>query len=103
MSAKAKTVRQAARERQPLDGADAQALEGALAITERERDAAEEVATRQRDRAKQAERERDEARLSADAEAMKANNLIASIRQVERERDEAVRLLNMIDRGSSRP
>lgn len=32
------TVRDAARRRQPLDGADAQALEGALAATERERD-----------------------------------------------------------------
>lgn len=34
------TVREAARRRQPLDGADAQALEGALSLTERERDAA---------------------------------------------------------------
>ncbi len=34
------TVREAAKQRQPLDGADAQALEGALAATERERDAA---------------------------------------------------------------
>lgn len=32
------TVRAAARERQPLDGVDAQALEGALASTERKRD-----------------------------------------------------------------
>lgn len=34
------TVRSAARMRQPLDGADAQALEGALCSTERERDEA---------------------------------------------------------------
>lgn len=34
------TVRGAARDRKPLDGADAQALEGALTMTERERDAA---------------------------------------------------------------
>ena len=39
MTAK-KTVRQHARERGALDGADAQALEHALAITERERDEA---------------------------------------------------------------
>ena len=37
-----KTARQAARDRDPLDGADAQALEGALAMTERELAAAEE-------------------------------------------------------------
>ena len=35
-----RTVRSAARMRQPLDGADAQALEGALCSTERERDEA---------------------------------------------------------------
>lgn len=34
------TVRAAARKRVPLDGADAQGLEGALTLTERERDAA---------------------------------------------------------------
>ena len=34
------TVREACRRRMPLDGADAQALEHALTITERERDAA---------------------------------------------------------------
>lgn len=34
------TARGAARARRPLDGADAQALEGALAMTEQERDAA---------------------------------------------------------------
>lgn len=39
---KAKRARQAARDREPLDGADAQALEGALAMTERELAAAEE-------------------------------------------------------------
>ena len=33
-----KTIRQAARDRDPLGGPDAQALEGALALTERERD-----------------------------------------------------------------
>lgn len=32
------TVREACRRRMPLDGANAQALEGALAMTERERD-----------------------------------------------------------------
>ena len=37
-----KTARQAARDREPLDGADAQALEGALTMTERELAAAEE-------------------------------------------------------------
>lgn len=40
----AMTVREAARRRMPLDGADAQALEGALALTERERDQAREKA-----------------------------------------------------------
>jgi len=35
-----KTVRQAAKDREPLDGTDAQALEGALAMTERELNAA---------------------------------------------------------------
>lgn len=35
-----KTAREAARSRTPLDGADAQALEGALTMTEQERDAA---------------------------------------------------------------
>lgn len=34
------TVREACRRRMPLDGVDAQALEGALALTERERDKA---------------------------------------------------------------
>ena len=34
------TVREACRRRMPLDGVDAQALEGALALTERERDEA---------------------------------------------------------------
>lgn len=34
------SVREAARRAQPIDGADAQALEGALALTERERDEA---------------------------------------------------------------
>jgi hypothetical protein len=34
------TVREACRRRMPLDGADAQALEGALAMTERDRDEA---------------------------------------------------------------
>lgn len=38
------TVREAARQRVPLDGADAQALEGAMALTERERDEAREEA-----------------------------------------------------------
>ena len=49
------TVRSAARMRQPLDGADAQALEGALCSTERERDEARaevERLTRQRDEAR---------------------------------------------------
>lgn len=32
------TVREAARQRKPIDGVDAQALEGALVMTERERD-----------------------------------------------------------------
>lgn len=36
MSDDAKTVRAAARDKRPLDGADAQALEGALSMTERE-------------------------------------------------------------------
>jgi len=40
MTAK-KSARQHARERGALDGADAQALEGALAMTERERDEAQ--------------------------------------------------------------
>lgn len=35
------TVRSAARMRQPLDGADAQALEGALSVTEKERNKAQ--------------------------------------------------------------
>ena len=35
-----RTVRSAARMRQPLDGADAQALEGALTLAERDRDEA---------------------------------------------------------------
>ena len=39
---KAKTARQAARDREPLNGADAQALEGALTLTERELAAAEQ-------------------------------------------------------------
>ena len=34
----AETVREACRKRRPLEGADAQALEHALSITERERD-----------------------------------------------------------------
>ena len=42
------TVREAARQRVPLDGADAQALEGALALTERERDEARADAARLR-------------------------------------------------------
>lgn len=42
----APTVREAARRRMPLDGSDAQALEGALAMTESERD----VAIAERDR-----------------------------------------------------
>lgn len=36
------SAREAARRRMPLDGADAQALEGALTLTERERDALKE-------------------------------------------------------------
>lgn len=40
MSEDAVTVREACRLRQPLDGADAQALEHALAVTERQRDEA---------------------------------------------------------------
>jgi hypothetical protein len=48
-----KTARQAARDREPLDGADAQALEGALTMTERELAAAEE-------RNRELVRERDE-------------------------------------------
>lgn len=40
MKAETLPAREAARRRQPLDGADAQALEGALASTERERDEA---------------------------------------------------------------
>ena len=40
---KSMTVREAARRRTPLDGADAQALEGALSSTECERDAAREA------------------------------------------------------------
>ena len=36
-----RTVRSAARMRQPLDGADAYALEGALVLTEKERDEAQ--------------------------------------------------------------
>lgn len=51
------TAREAARMRQPLDGADAQALEGALSLTERERDKAEA-------RVRELEAERDEARLT---------------------------------------
>lgn len=43
------TARGAARARRPLDGADAQALEGALTMTEQERDAA--IAERDRLRA----------------------------------------------------
>ena len=43
------TVRSAARMRQPLDGADAQALEGALCSTERERDEARAEVERLRD------------------------------------------------------
>jgi hypothetical protein len=39
-------VREACRRRMPLDGADAQALEGALALTERERDAAQDELAR---------------------------------------------------------
>jgi len=45
------TIREAARGRKPLDGTDAQALEGALAMTERERDgaiAAKDAAYRER-------------------------------------------------------
>lgn len=41
------TVRSAARMRQPLDGADAQALEGALCSTERERNEARAEVERQ--------------------------------------------------------
>lgn len=37
------TIREACRRRMPLDGADAQALEHALTITERERDALREA------------------------------------------------------------
>jgi hypothetical protein len=57
---KAKTARQAARDREPLDGADAQALESALAMTERELAAAE-------GRNRELVRERDELARSLDA------------------------------------
>lgn len=58
-----KTVRQSARDREPLDGADAQALEGALAMTERELAMAEE-------RNRELTRERDELarRIAAQSE-----------------------------------
>jgi len=49
------SAREAARRRQPLGGADTQALEGALTLTERERDKALTAL-------KTAERERDEYR-----------------------------------------
>lgn len=55
-----KTARQAARARSPLDGADAQALEGALTMTERELAAAEE-------RNRELVRERDELARRLDA------------------------------------
>ena len=66
-----KSARQHARERGALDGADAQALEGALSMTERERDEARQQLERLLDssaegswmaRALDAERELDEAR-----------------------------------------
>ena len=49
----AETVRTACRRRCSLDGADAQALENALTITERERDAALRLSERERGDAQQ--------------------------------------------------
>lgn len=84
------TVREACRQRYPLDGADAQALEHAIAITERERDeargrlaAAEAATTAAGQRALTAERERDEALRDRDAFAVEARDLRAHIDRLE--------------------
>jgi len=98
MTAK-KSARQHARERGALDGADAQALEGALTMTERERDEARARLERLLDssadgswmaRALDAERERDEWRKVAEANALLREDMT-------RQRDEARAALNTCD------
>jgi hypothetical protein len=61
------SAREAARRRMPLDGTDAQALEGAIAITERERDEAREAINAVRGVNVDAIVERDEAQAKARA------------------------------------
>jgi len=122
MTAK-KSARQHARERGALDGADAQALEGALTIAERERDEARQRLERLLDssaegswmaRALDAERERDEWRSEC-ASISEEFNLPAGIRPSEgeisrflkdyekarKERDEALAKYQfMVDRAA---
>ena len=93
MTAK-KSARQHARERGALDGADAQALEGALAMTERERDearanyqwmverAADETLDGYRDLASRlaaAENERDDALRERDAWERRARVAVSAM------------------------
>lgn len=87
------TVREACRQRVPLDGADAQALEHALTITERERDeaiAAFKDASRLRSEIQQArmkaEDERDDALTGVEAgerAAQSARELVNALREIE--------------------
>lgn len=84
------SAREAARRRMPLDGADAQALEGALTLTERERDAYKKAKEENDARFM---RERDEARAEVErlrrdwAATQNALNLAAYERDEDRTED----------------
>lgn len=104
------TVRSAARNRKPLSGPDAQAIEGALQQVERELRAAQAELAKERERAEKAEAERevmpeepkheldclhryDVEQCNCGALASHRDALRTSLAAALRERDEAIRLL----------
>lgn len=86
-NAKRLTVRDAARNRQPLGGADAQALEGALAQADRERDSLRAERDAEQRRAMAAESERDVLREEHTARVLENSDLAHERDEAREERD----------------
>lgn len=86
-NAKRLTIRKAARNRQPLGGADAQALEGALAQADRERDSLRAERDAEQRRAMAAESERDVLREEHTARVLENSDLAHERDEAREERD----------------